>query len=157
MGRLATRTSRMLVATALVGAAACIAASGAFAGGLSFTHPLKLPNSPPKGNLQGGEPSVAFDRDGRHVYVVAPGGGANGGVGFWRSTDGGRKFPRGKSLGSLVGGEDSDVSIGPDHTVYVADLEVVANALCRSHNYGKTFDNGCDIGIAANQTGIDSD
>lgn len=125
--------------------------------GVSFTKPLKLPNTPPKGELQGGEPSVAFDSDGQHVYIVAPGGGENGGVGFWRSTNGGRTFPSGRSLGSLFGGGDSDVSIGPDHTVYIADLELVANALCRSHNYGQTFDSNCDTGIASNQTGVESD
>ena len=132
-------------------------APGASARGPSFTHPVKLLNSPPKGELQGGEPSVAFDPDGRWVYVVAPGGGENGGVGFWRSPDRGRSFPRGRSLGSLVGGGDADVDVGPDHTVYVADLELVANALCRSDDNGKTFDSNCDTGIASNQTGIESD
>jgi hypothetical protein len=134
-----------------------IAAPSAWAGGFSFTRPLKLPDSPPKGELQGGEPSVAFDSGGRYVYVVAPGGGANGGVGFWRSSDGGRTFPNGRSLGSKLGGGDADVDVGPDHTVYVADLEVAANALCRSHNHGKTFDSKCDTGIATNQTGVESD
>jgi len=118
---------------------------------------VKLLNSPPKGELQGGEPSVAFDPDGRWTYIVAPGGGENGGVGFWRSPDRGRSFPRGRSLGSLVGGGDADVDVGPDHTVYVADLELVANALCRSDDNGKTFDSNCDTGIASNQTGIESD
>lgn len=118
---------------------------------------MKLRNSPPKGELQGGEPSVAFDRDGRHVYVVAPGGGENGGVGFWRSANRGRTFTKGRSLGSLLGGGDADVDVGPDHTVYIADLEVIANALCRSHDYGKTFDSNCDTGIASNQTGVESD
>src|SRR5689334_19352264 len=80
--------------------------------GVSFTNPLKLPNTPPKGELQGGEPSVAFDQDGQHVYIVAPGGGENGGVGFWRSTNGGQTFPSGRSLGSLFGGGDSDVDVG---------------------------------------------
>jgi hypothetical protein len=125
--------------------------------GISFTRPVKLRNSPPKGELQGGEPSVAFDRDGRHVYVAAPGGGENGGVGFWRSANAGRTFTKGRSLGSILGGGDADVDVGPDHTVYIADLEVVANALCRSHDYGKTFDSNCDTGIASNQTGVESD
>ena len=89
--------------------------------------------------------------------MVAPGGGENGGVGFWRSPDGGRTFKRGRSLGSLIGGGDSDVEVGRDHTVYVADLEVAANALCRSHNYGRTFDSNCDTGIATNQTGVEAD
>src|SRR3954451_16854145 len=153
-----TRRSRSAVASAvLAGVALALAAPSAGARGLSFSNPLKLPNSPPKGELQGGEPSVAFDPAGRYVYVVAPGGGENGGVGFWRSSDGGRTFPHGKSLGSLLGGGDSDVDVGPDHTVYVADLEVAANALCRSHNHGTSFDSGCDTGIATNQTGSESD
>src|SRR3954466_6686476 len=153
-----TGRSRSAVAAAvLAGVALALAAPSAGARGLSFSNPLKLPNSPPKGELQGGEPSAAFDSGGRYVYVVAPGGGENGGVGFWRSSDARRTFPHGKSLGSLLGGGDSDVDVGPDHTVYVADLEVAANALCRSHNYGTSFDTGCDTGIATNQTGIESD
>src|SRR3954451_4109492 len=153
-----TGRSRSAVAAAvLAGVALALAAPSAGARGLSFSSPLKLPNSPPKSELQGGEPSVAFDSGGRYVYVVAPGGGENGGVGFLRSATRGRTFARGKSLGSKAGGEDSDVSVGPDHTVYVADLEVAANALCRSHNHGKTFDSSCDTGIATNQTGFDSD
>jgi hypothetical protein len=141
----------------LAGVALALAASSAGARGLSFANPLKLPNSPPKGELQGGEPSVAFDSGGRYVYVVAPGGGENGGVGFWRSANGGRAFAKGKSLGSLLGGGDADVDVGPDHTVYVADLELAANALCRSHDHGTSFDSGCNTGIATNQTGIESD
>src|SRR3954471_3499078 len=153
-----TGRSRSAVAAAvLAGVALALAAPSAGARGLSFSNPLKLPNSPPKGELQGGEPSVAFDSGGRYVYVVAPGGGENGGVGFWRSANRGRTFARGKSLGSQLGGEDSDVDVGPDHTVYVADLEVAANALCRSHNHGTSFDTGCDTGIATNQTGIEPD
>jgi hypothetical protein len=146
----------VFVAGGALAAAGLIGAPGALAGP-AFTPPQKLSNSPPKGDLQGGEPSVAFDRDGRHVYVVAPGGGENGGVGFWRSRDGGRRFSHGRSLGSLFGGGDSDVDVGPDHTVYIADLEVAANALCRSHNHGRTFDSNCDTGLAGNQAGPDSD
>ncbi len=146
-----------LAAAAGAAALLALAATGAAARGISFTRPAKLRNSPPKGELQGGEPSVAFDRDGNHVYVVAPGGGENGGVGFWRSANAGRTFTKGRSLGSLLGGGDADVDVGPDHTVYIADLEVVANALCRSHDYGKTFDSNCDTGIATNQTGVESD
>lgn len=122
-----------------------------------FSKPLKLPKTPPKGSLPGGEPSVAFDGKGRYVYVVAPGGGTNGGVGFWRSKNRGRTFPLAKSLGSLAGGGDADVSVGPNHLLYVADLEVAGNALCRSRNHGKSFDGGCDTGIATNETGLESD
>jgi hypothetical protein len=146
-----------VAATTLALLALGLGAMSAQARGISFTKPLKLRNTPPKGELQGGEPSVAFDRDGNHVYVVAPGGGENGGVGFWRSGNRGRTFTKGRSLGSILGGGDSDVSVGPDHTVYIADLEVVANALCRSNDYGKSFDSNCDTGIASNQTGPESD
>src|SRR3954454_8313565 len=112
-----TGRSRSAIASVVLAAAAlALAAPVAGARGLSFTNPLKLPNSPPKGELQGGEPSVAFDSGGRYVYVVAPGGGENGGVGFWRSSDAGRNFAKGKSLGSLLGGGDADVDVGPDHT-----------------------------------------
>jgi hypothetical protein len=150
--------ARAAIASAVAaGLVLAVTAPGASARGFSFTRPLKLPNSPPTGELQGGEPSVAFDSGGRHVYAVAPGGGANGGVGFWRSPDGGRTFASGRSLGSRLGGGDADVSVGPDHTVYVADLEVAANALCRSHDHGRTFDSKCDTGIATNQTGLESD
>jgi hypothetical protein len=144
----------LLALAAACGLTLCVPAGAAAIG---FTPPQKLSNSPPKGDLQGGEPSVAIDRDGRHVYVVAPGGGENGGVGYWRSKDGGRSFSTGRSLGSILGGGDSDVDIGPDHTVYIADLEVPANALCRSFDYGKTFDASCDTGVASNQTGFESD
>src|SRR3954447_20808122 len=105
-----------MVTASVAALALALGATSGDARGISFTKPLKLPNTPPKGELQGGEPSVAFDRDGRHVYVVAPGGGENGGVGFWRSANAGRTFTKGRSLGSLIGGGDSDVSIGSDHT-----------------------------------------
>jgi hypothetical protein len=130
-----TARSRAGLAAAGAVAALGLAVTSAPAVGSSFTKPLKLPNTPPNGELQGGEPSVAFDRDGRHVYVVAPGGGENGGVGFWRSANRGRTFANGRSLGSILGGGDADVDVGSDHTVYIADLEILANALCRPHDY----------------------
>src|SRR5215212_366190 len=143
------------LAVALAAAALLLAPGPAM--GLSFTDKMKLPKSPPKGELPGGEPSVAFDPSGRYVYVVAPGGGENGGVGFWRSRNRGRTFPLAKSLGSLLGGADADVSVGPDHTVYVADLEILTNALCRSHSHGRHFDSACNTGIATNKVGLETD
>jgi hypothetical protein len=159
MGRTGRRRNTKLLAGAAALCALLAWAPGANARAGHFSPPQKLPKTPPKGNLQGGEPSVAFDSGGRYAYVVAPGGGApsGGGVGFWRSSNGGRTFPKARAIGSLAGGGDADVSVGPDHTVYVADLEVAGNALCRSHDHGKTFDNGCDTGIATNQTGYESD
>jgi len=76
VGTLARRAGTTIATLAL---AAVLLAPGASARGPSFTHPVKLLNSPPKGELQGGEPSVAFDPDGRWTYIVAPGGGENGG------------------------------------------------------------------------------
>ncbi len=145
-----------LVAAAL--AAVALSAPGA-TWAARFTPPLKLPHSPPKGNQAGWEPSVAFDPGGRWVYVTAPGGGETGGVAFWRSPDRGRTWQGAQDIGARppLGGGDSDVSVGPDGTVYVADLEVVANALCRSHDHGRSWDGGCNTGIATNQTGFESD
>ncbi len=159
MGRNRGRWTWRATALVAVALAALGFASAAGAHGARFTKPMKLPKTPPKGDLQGGEPSVAFDAGGRYVYVVAPGGEApsGGGVGFWRSANGGRTFPMARAIGALSGGGDADVSVGPDHTVYVADLEVVGNALCRSHDHGKTFDSGCETGIATNETGFESD
>src|SRR3954452_18356815 len=125
----------------------------------AFSAPQALPGSLP-GNEQfnGGQPSVEFDpaADG-HVYAVAPGADGSNGVGFWRSADHGATFAGAQAIGSGAGGGDSDVEGGLDHTVYVADLEVVANAICRSHDFGATFDNGCDTGTASNQEGPESD
>src|SRR5690349_17744601 len=108
MSNATTLRTRLGIA-ALTGAAALLAlTSPAAAHGARFTKPLKLPKTPPKGALQGGEPSVAFDSGGHYVYVVAPGGEApsGGGVGFWRSADGGRTFPMARAIGSLAGGGD---------------------------------------------------
>ena len=33
----------------------------------------------------------------------------------------------------------------------------IANAICRSHDFGATFDNGCETGTASNQQGPESD
>ncbi len=159
MGRIGGRWTRRTTALGGLLLAFLAFASVAFAHDPRFTKPMKLPKTPPKGELQGGEPSVAFDAGGKYVYVVAPGGEApsGGGVGFWRSANGGRSFPMARAIGALSGGGDADVSVGPDHTVYVADLEVAGNALCRSSDRGETFDNGCETGIATNQTGFESD
>jgi hypothetical protein len=134
--------------------AALLVPSAAMA--ISFTKPTRLPQSPPGGDLAGPEPSVAFDPGGRWTYASAPGGGENGGVAFWRSDDGGKTW-KGKSMASKLGGGDSDVSVATNHTVFVADLELIANALCRSTDHGAHFDAGCDTGIASDQEGFDSD
>jgi hypothetical protein len=110
----------------------------------------------------GGEPSLALDpRNPRNVYVTAPQGiptGANAlfgssttsGVGFWASHDGGKTFPIAKNIGSSFGGGDSDVEVGSDGTIYVADLEAAAAAICTSHDGGKTFTSGNAASAADN-------
>src|SRR4051812_2369565 len=125
----------------------------------AFTAPQALPGSlPGPDQFQGGEPSVSFDPAGDgHVYAVAPGANGSNGVGFWRSSDHGQTWSAAKAIGSSAGGGDSDVEVGLDHTVYVADLEVAANAICRSHDFGATFDSGCETGTASNQQGPESD
>ena len=146
---------RALLVTALPVLAA---ASTAAAQPLGFGPPVKLPDSPPGENtMEGGEPSVAFDGSGDgHVYVVAPGGGDRG-INFWASSDHGLTWPLFKTVGSQFGGGDSDIEVGIDHTVYAADLEVVATAICRSHDFGKTFEDNCDTNIPSNQQGPEAD
>jgi hypothetical protein len=144
--------------------AACIAAvalaglpGGAGSSPLSFSKPQVL-----KG-LSGGEPSIAVDPSGKVIYVVAPQGVPTGvnnvltpldtlglinkgrydiptvGVAFWRSTDGGATWSRAANIGSSIGGGDSDIIVGKDHALYVADLEAAASAICTSKDYGKNF------------------
>lgn len=155
------RLARPRLALLVVVVTALTAPAAASAATLSFTAPQALPGSLPGGatKFQGGEPSVSFDPDGDgHVYVVAPGGDGSGpGIGFWRSTDHAATFGPGRAIGSTAGGGDSDVEVGIDHTVYAADLEVAANAICRSHDFGVTFDGNCDTGTANNQQGPESD
>ena len=142
---------------ALLSASVLLAPATAHA--LQYSDPVPMPNSPPAdGGLPGGEPSFVFDPSGDgHAYVVAPGGDGTVGVGFWSSTDGAKTFGPGRAVGSFGGGGDSEVETGADHTVYIADLEIVANAVCRSHDFGKTFEDNCETGLASNQAGPESD
>src|SRR5436853_2548339 len=150
--------TRTLLLVFLV-AGALAAVTGTAQAGLSFTGPAALPKSlPGKGQLQGGEPSLAYDPSGDgHVYSVAPGGDGSNGVSFWGSSDGGLTFPYARAIGSQAGGGDSDVDVGIDHTVYVLDLEVASSAVCRSHDFGKTFEDGCETGAAQDQAGAEED
>ena len=114
---------------------------------LTFSAPLKLDK------WSGSEPSITIDpKDPNAVYVSAPqripalfngvtGNPQDGtnGVGFWASHDGGKSFPINSNIASATGGGDSDVEVGLDHTVYIADLEAVASDLCASTDGGKTF------------------
>src|SRR4051794_6779110 len=107
----------------------------------------------------GGEPSLALDPvHPSNVYVTAPQAipsiannalwstglfsgptPAPKGVGFWASHDGGRTFPIAQNIGSAVGGGDSDVEVGSDGTVYVADLEAARAPICPRTHHGQTF------------------
>jgi hypothetical protein len=174
---------RSLIALAgLVGSAAAIAPAMATTTGTTgapvFTKPTML-----KG-YAGGEPSLAIDPvHPNDVYVTAPQAipsAANNalwstglfsgptpaakGVGFWASHDGGRTFPIAQNIGSAAGGGDSDVEVGSDGTVYVADLEAAGAAICTSTDHGKTFTSGnaasaadkCNS-VTTNQQGPEND
>jgi hypothetical protein len=130
----------------------------ASASALTFSDPAALPKSlPGTGQMQGGEPSMAFDPTGDgHLYAVAP-GGADKGINFWASPDGGNSWNYVRTIGSSAGGGDSDVEVGIDHKVYALDLEVASSAVCRSTDFGKTFGDGCETGQAQDQAGAEED
>src|SRR3954463_7152191 len=125
---------------------------------LTFSDPAALPKSLPQDHqMQGGEPSLAFDPAGDgHLYAVAP-GGEDKGVNFWASADGGNFWNYFRTIGSSAGGGDSDVEVGIDHKVYALDLEVASSAVCRSTDFGKTFGDGCETGQAQDQAGAEED
>jgi hypothetical protein len=152
---------RRLLGLVLAAALAPALTTTAAADDLAFTTPQKLPK------YSGGEPSLAFDPSGNgDTYVVAPQGiptavvgpitGNFFGIGFWGSKDGGKTFPNAQNIGAGNGGGDSDVVVGLDHTVYAADLEATAAAICISTDEGKTFPD-CDNGVATNQQGPEND
>jgi hypothetical protein len=156
---------RHLRARLLVGAAATAAVAAA----VTPTHAAPNANAPTfakpvaLAQFDGGEPSLAIDPSGNGgVYVTAPQGlGAGNGVGFWASRDHGRTFAMRSRVGSSVGGGDSDVEVANDGTVYIADLELAANAICRSDDHGKTFvdpvSGGACAGTVGSQYGYVSD
>jgi hypothetical protein len=125
---------------------------------LTFGTPAPLPKSLPQDHqMQGGEPSLAFDPNGDgHLYSVAP-GGEDKGINFWASPDGGNSWQYVRTIGSSAGGGDSDVEVGIDHKVYALDLEVASSAVCRSTDFGKTFGDGCETGQAQDQAGAEED
>src|SRR3954452_2663593 len=125
---------------------------------LTFSDPAALPKSLPQDHqMQGGEPSLAFDPAGDgHLYAVAP-GGEDKGVNFWASADGGNFWKYFRTIGSSAGGGDSDVEVGIDHKVYALDLEVASSSVCRSTDFGKTFGDGCETGAAQDQAGAEED
>src|SRR5205823_2094263 len=99
---------RWIVALALaVAAPALLLAGGAQARtpALRFTAPFALPHSLPPGDMNGGEPSVAYDpANHNYVYVVAPGASSEGpgGIDMWISHDAGRSWPVAKNIGAAV-------------------------------------------------------
>jgi hypothetical protein len=179
IGRVAV-TMRMNRRRATVAAIGILGVAGAVAPTLAtasagtaprFSAPLEL-----KG-WAGGEPSIALDPSNpNNVYVVAPqavpaalnpifGFPAGGqGVGFWASHDGARSFPIRLNIGSSTGGGDSDVEVGSDGTVYVADLEATAADICVSTDHGRSFTSGNAVkavdqcgAVTTNQQGPEND
>lgn len=146
----------MLVLTVAIGLGISTATAHA---AISFTDPAALPRSlPGDKQLPGWEPSLAFDPAGDgHFYAVAPGGEEGKGAAFWGSADDGLTWPFVRAVGSQAGGFDSDVEVGTDHTIYVADLEASSSAICRSHDFGKSFSDGCEEGTAEKQAGAEED
>jgi hypothetical protein len=137
----------------------------------SYSAPMQL-----AGALNGGEPSIVTDpKAPGYFYVVAPqaipaaangalGGTNTNGVGFWSSSDHAATFSTGQDIGSAFGGGDSDVAVGSDSAVYVADLEAAATAICKSTDHGASFSSGnaaasgdsCH-GVTTNQQGPEDD
>lgn len=176
-----TRRTAVAVVGSLAALAAVPPALGASSSGArapKFAKPVVL-----KG-YAGGEPSIALDPyHPNDVYVVAPQAipaAANNalwqtgllsgpapaaeGIGFWASHDGGRTFPVKANIGSSIGGGDSDVTVGSDGTVYVADLEAAGTSICTSSDHGKSFTSGNALssvdtcnGVTTNQQGPDND
>jgi hypothetical protein len=149
--------SRLCCVLVMVVAGLLVSTGGA-AAALTFSEPAALPKSLPQDHqMQGGEPSMAFDPSGDgHLYAVAP-GGEDQGVNFWASPDGGNSWNYVRTIGSNAGGGDSDVEVGIDHKVYALDLEVASSAVCRSTDFGKTFGDGCEEGTAQDQAGAEED
>src|SRR6476646_7817507 len=142
----------------LVVVVALAAIPTASAAALTLSDPAALPKSLPQDHqMQGGEPSLAFDPTGDgHLYSVAP-GGEDKGINFWGSATGGDTWQYVRTIGSSAGGGDSDVEVGIDHKVYALDLEVASSAVCRSTDFGKTFGDGCETGQAQDQAGAEED
>lgn len=161
--------------TLVLGTVAIPAAGGAAASGVAFSAPTELPSQVGTGGvLSGGEPSLSLDvaSNGVNAYVSAPQsvpaivggilnpGACKQGVAFWRSTNGGGSFSPGRCIGSGLGGGDNSTAVTPNHKLYVADLEAVAAAICRSTDFGLTFsspDGGGCTTLVSDQTGPEDD
>ena len=139
-----------LILAAVVGSVAALVpavqAAVASSGTSPFSTPVRLSNPP-----TGGEPSIATSPSGS-VFVVGPQGIPSGvnntsGIGYWVSRNDATSFAKGRFIGSYLGGGDSDILYsragvlrnGGKGTLFAADLEAVATAVCKSTNGGKTF------------------
>ena len=81
-----------------------------------------------------GEPSIALSpKD--HLFICGPTGKGNG---FIRSADW-KNFSRATITDPVITGEDCDVKVGRDGTVYEADLQLFGSAIRRSTDDGRTF------------------
>lgn len=161
------RLSRLLPpAVALLLASAPLASAGAAparpAAAGRFGTPVQLTGA------AGGEPSIATDGHG-DVYVTGPQGipaglGGTPGVAVWVSHNDATSFGQAALHGSYLGGGDSDVTVDRHGTVYLADLEAAATAVCRSTDHGATFssigpapDPGNCGGVVVGQAGPSDD
>jgi hypothetical protein len=134
-----------LVAVLPIGLAAIVAPAAAGGSARRFSAPRHIDLANPTA-----EPSIAVAPDGTE-YIVAPdgpgvrapaqlGGSGFGGSLVWRSTDHGRTWV---SLGNYdvpTGGEDTDIAVAPDGTLYASGLSTVAcSTVSRSTNRGDTW------------------
>jgi len=92
----------------------------------------------------GAEPSIAADYSagsrGQKIYVSAISPGPN----LWHTYDGGQSWsqPVPFDTQGVTSGEDADVSVASDGTVYVVDLNITHSLVQQSTDHGQTFNTG---------------
>ena len=137
------RCIRLAAAGTLTAGAVTVGAAVSWAGaatttpGPTFAPPVQLTGA------SGGEPSIVADGSG-NVVVSGPQGipsGVNGipGVAVWRSSDAGQTFSTAARVGSYLGGGDSDLTMTPSGSLYLADLEAVGSAVCKSTDHANSW------------------
>lgn len=134
-----------LVAVLPIGLAAVVAPAAAGGSVRRFSTPVHVDLA-----NQTAEPSIAVGPDGTE-YIVAPdgpgvrtpsqlGSSGFGGSLVWRSTDHGRTWA---SLGNYdvpTGGDDTDIAVAPDGTLYASGLSAVAcSTVSRSTDRGENW------------------